>query len=813
MASGSAAALSAIITHIFFIPKNRMLMHRFIMALVLGTLIAGSAALAAEPVESTLPRISMQQIRDYRSAHEATWLAKISNGQSRLYYMQDQWPEIISRIEKLDGKGAQWRQDFFTVADKVVASMVPSYEQTAKPGDNGEEWQRSIAEDMTTLALAAKLSTNTRYRDKLRETVLTVCRYPSWGKGNNDLACGHMAAGIAAAYDWQKNIFTSQEQELIRTTVRQRADGLLRGLLGEKHWRNTYTWNHNQISTAGMGLAGLAFLNEIPEAGDWLSAACLNYRNIALYSAADGSSNEGVGYWTYGRSFIFKFIEGTRTITDTGDLYEKPFLRNFISFRYGCASPGLFDTLRFADGKGDFYGPHEMLYRCASQYCDGRGQYLANHLPFSPRYGPTPGSYAWALLWYDPTVPEVPDSSLDYHASNWEVFNTRSGWGTGDYMLTLKAGLNNDAHSHLANGGLSLIFGKTWLLTTPGYGLGQHTPGFWERRGRRWDFLSNSTEGHSTLLINGKNQRSDDSALGIIDNTISGVGMAWASANLNSIYTDAQSVRRSILHKRGNYILVFDRVMADEPVTAEWIAQMDPAAKLSDGGIVLAGPAGEIRMAMLSPTVAFSARTPTSLHQDVAATTMKGFAAKISGNNLRLITMIQPIFKGASTANVKTEIRESNDVQHLILNGMNWTDQIWIRDTAGSMGNHGIAVNAQVLQICESGGNFDSLLAVNATAVTTPGIQFTLEAPATVTMEKSPDSSFVLTLSAGGKGTVAISANLKLYQASDDSLVVMNGSKENISISSGRYILAPDAASAARTRSWSSAANPPHVLE
>ncbi len=784
-----------------FIPQSLRASGRraHLCAAILALTVSGTAH-AQE--HAATPVIQRDEVKAYRAAHEPAWREKIRNHESWLFYTDEEWPNVIQRVQELDGQGAHWREVFFEAADTIVDNEIRSFEEYYKPDDIKQEWQREVGDDLCSIAVAAKLSDDPSYREKLRELVLAVCDYPSWGQHNNDLAAGHVASGLAVAYDWHKDLFSDEEREQIRQVVSQRVPAILRALLGQMYWQNTYTWNHNQISVAGMGLAGLAFLDEIPEAGDWLAGALLDYERVGKYSSPDGSSCEGLGYWTYGRSFILKFIEGTKGVTDSGNLYELPFLRNAIRFRLASSTPGYHLVLKWADGQGyDFRGPQQILYRLAAEYRDGQGQYLADHLPFPPHHGPTSEAFAWTLLWYDPSVPETPPDFLNYRAPDWEIITSRSGWGEGDYMLSIKAGLNNDAHSHLDAGAIAFIMGQRWMLSTPGYGLGDGRPGFWDRDGGRWKFFSNSSESHSTLLINGKNQRylPYDEAGSQVDTYLASPRTLWAEVDLNNAYDDVTNIRRTVFHRIDKYVLVLDQIDAEDIFSVEWLAQVDPYAHIraSDGELHVSDAVGSMRLTLLNPDMPFQERAPKSPYYDLKPPRLiRTYAAEAEGMSVRLAALLQPTFRDADGTPIDAELSDTDGVVHVELSGPDWQDAIWQSDDSRQLGTETVSAQARALAVFDEEDMGEGLVATGATRIVSPTLQLHSEAPVDAMVTAAPDGSALLTISKNTTVTLQLRPGLRLYRLDGEPI------DTNKAVPGGEYLVAADAAALASTKAW-----------
>ncbi|MDP0495818.1 MAG: heparinase II/III family protein [Verrucomicrobiota bacterium JB024] len=794
--------------------RTRLPFLRRCLVAWLPVLWIGSAFALTPTEEAAFTKIQRNDVLAYRDAHLETWLRSVEPGEQRLFFDALDWEEEAARIQSLTGEGARWRERFFEAADRIVATPIPVYVAPPEGKKDPEGWQRRYGDSLVCMAIAAKLNPTEAYREKLREMALAACRFDSWGRDGDqgrlhdvDLSAGHMARGLALAYDWHRDLYTEEETSIIRKTFSRKMGHLLQGLYGTIYWANWYTQNHNHISVAGLGLAGAAFLGEIPEASEWLAAADLDFQRVAEAMYPDGGIYEGALYWGYGRSFIVQFIEGTKTILDTERYYEMPFLENMIAFRLGCSTPGYGGVLLWADSRGyDSTGPQHVLYRMASQYRDGQGQYLADHIPYAPQGGAD--TVAFSLLWYDPTVkPEAPQA-LDYHATSWDVLTTRSGWGAGDYMLSLKAGYNRNHHTKTDAGSLSLNFGGQWLLMAPGYGDSHGRPGFFSQDKARWDFFSNATESHSTLLINGQNQRHDREARGEIDHFVPSPSQLLACVDLTEAYQADATVRRTLLHRRGEYALVFDAVEASEPVTVEWLAQVPPDATVENKSLHIAGRDGDLAITMLGQAEGFQPREATVPLMDVSASWMKTYSSKNTGDSLNLMALLQPVF-GADPAPEYTVTRDKDGPQqNLTVASADWRDRYWISEAPAPVnGGENISANAGFFGLRQNGDTVLSWITAGATKVVAADCRLESASPFDAACEVIPQGGAVLSMGGDFDGVLSLPADWMLF---DESGQAITRETEAVPLASGRYFALASGADLNQAKNWVTGLFPPH---
>lgn len=737
-------------------------------------LLSAAAFVRSEPGE--LPAITPEETTRSLAEHGPAWEAKIeAMGRPRL--LLDKAGLEAAREKWIADSGSQETLALQSAAGNIVSRGAPRYispEDYAKskgitPFDaQGQLWMRDVGNDIVALTIAAALQPSPVSRQALHDLVMTACRYPSWGQqaaapANMDLACAHLARGIALAWDWFPELWTPEDRTLILDVIAERAGRLLAGLYGQAYWAKAYSDNHNHVDCAALAWCGIAFYTDIPQAPEWLAAARLDFQNVARDYPEDGSSAEGVPYWSYGMSFIVQYIEGARNIIDSADLYESAFLKNAAAFRLNSSTSGLEGTLPWGDGPPrDFYGPQHILRLLASEYADATAEWLAGEIPWPPQGGAD--VQAFNYLWKSRPA-ERPVLPLDHHAWVTDTAVTRSGWGGGDYLLAIKSGFTNRNHSHLDAGSLAFAFGGEWLLKTPGYGRGSGLPQFWDRNGGRWNFFSNSTESHSTLLINGKNQRHDRGARGTITQFLSTPAWMSASIDLSKAYRGKNRVGREILHRRGSYILVYDSFesLAPTPETleVEWLAQL-PAVPETDGkSLEIKGESGALRITMLSPPEPFSVRKPGSPQVDVDPSSLHTYRVKSIGDAVRFIALLEPVFGSASRPGLEARIVEQNgNYSHLVLQNEGSLDHIF--HSAGpatfALGlailnqapeesaeqARKITATAATLAVSLDAGALSSCVAINATALDTPEIQLAPPGPAAIGLQKLPEGSWIL---------------------------------------------------------------------
>jgi hypothetical protein len=758
------------------------------------TMMAGSSSLFADRIDGE--PITNESIQNYLEEHESIWLQRMPAGGSYLFYTEEDWPAVLKRLKSEEGLYPRIRREMFVRARRLAESEPQPYIVPDGDGRGQQLWQRKVGDSIFLLSLAAKLDDAPEYSKALRDLVLTGCEYPHWGnkdnKANMDLACGHMARAVALAWDWHRDLFSEAEQAFICSVMQERVGALKRALLGEMLWGRSYSVNHNHVNVAAMGFAGLAFYHDLPEAREWLAAACLNFDYALIMCSDDGSTVEGVPYWSYTMSFMLQFIEAVRTVTDSAEYYEAPFLENASNYRIASSTPGFHGTLPWGDAKlFDFYGPHHLLARLASQYNDHYAQYLMENVTF-PIKGGDDTSALW-LMWYDASVSAEAPYQLDYHVNVWDVMTTRSGWSDQDYLLTLKSGYTNRNHSHLDAGALAFVFGDDWLIQTPGYGTGSSNPDFWNWKGKRWTFFSNATESHNTLMVNKQNQRYDMHSRGTIDAFSSLPNYTWTEVDLKEAYNDISEIRREVLHVRDDYILIFDDVSAQDSVNVDWLAQVPSHAVVDDNRIIIDGSAGSLRMKMLEPADGnFVEYVPYSEHVDKRYPNQCTYSIAQSGSNVGFTMLMQPVFKDLSVKNLQTGLKtDLEGCRFLGVRSKNWTDYLWVNhlsrlNSALNYGAEDLLITVSKVTVARvRDSQLIRLFAYQLTSLESDTLMMKSHEPISIELSTAGDDRYVLDLETAFEGSLSVGKEYTLFDSAGLPVTI----EPQISLAPGRYFI------------------------
>ncbi|WP_414663004.1 DUF4962 domain-containing protein [Horticoccus sp. 23ND18S-11] len=181
--------------------------------------------------------------------------------------------------------------------DKNDAALIkywwPNREQTEKACNEAE-----------TIAFVYLLTGDKTYGEAARRWVLHLASWDPKGNTNFTLNCEAgkpLLYRPARAYDWAWDMFTPAERTKVQAAMRERVleawnSGEVQRGVG--HLQRPFNSHGNRVWHK-IAEAGIAFIDEIPEAPQWLDYAVNKfYACYPVWSDDDGGWHEGVSYWS-----------------------------------------------------------------------------------------------------------------------------------------------------------------------------------------------------------------------------------------------------------------------------------------------------------------------------------------------------------------------------------------------------------------------------------------------------------------------------------------------------------------------------------
>ena len=564
-------------------------------------------------------------------------------------------------------------------ADGLVKREVPD----AKEVSGGAHYWR--IEYVESAALAYGVTGDRKYLDAARNWMVQYCKGKIWGEGwgqNVDLHASWYLYHIGIAYDILRDDLADADRTLIRDGLADHARAIYVNFPERYKPGLTYGQNHLYIPVTGMVAGGLAVLDEVPEARQWikLGQVVMNRARYAL--GEDGYYFEGFGYWSYALHWHVRYAELMARATGA-ELCELPILQNDWRFALHMTLPGfpwsydMGDTGRWAGGKrggSPSVSQHTHLWHIASRLASPESQLVGD---FLNRRGPELDYPAASFIWYDPSVKAASlETVKPYHYfADHDVVSWRSGWDEGATCVLFRCGPSqghgaakklgvlkdwrmNSGHTHPDVGAFWLYAKGTYLAGDTGY------------------TSRKQTADHNTLLVSGKGQGNDANywyergqpyekfnkarivAVHLADD------YAYARGTFGSVYPDdlgRLSLERTLLATR-RWVLVIDNLAAEREQTLTWMCHADAEFK-AEGKAWVARP-GEAALAVfpLVPNNAVAEAKPTIVQAGTgpgkATPQQRGYQLNLTtpaARGGRLMTLLVPLAKGEALPEVTIE--------------------------------------------------------------------------------------------------------------------------------------------------------------
>ncbi len=421
-----------------------------------------------------------------------------------------QHPRLMFGPEDLDGIRARKDDAAYEAIWNEMLYMASRYDDPIPDPGPGRDI-RGYADTLMNLALIQLVDPSQPYEDLMWTYFFAMLRYPNWRDAENpfnneDLTVGHFLTALALVYDWHYDALTPAERSEVRDHLETITDAWM--LTSYMRVYRDITWpyfgrvtnNHYWINQQGVAAAAFVLEGEIPEEtrSVWVDRLEENLAVILSVLEADGTSNEGVAYHSYGQINLFRWLDFRDRALGGNTAEAIPWFEQSVLWDTYSIMPGGDDDYggpaNFGDCPTRHYQPPRTIQAwLASRLGSGHAQWIAENLSW-------PRITAMSYLWYDPSVAAVAPDTLPVSRLFPEkgIFAWRSSWSDDATYLSLKSGSYFGGHEQPDAGHFVLHRAGVPYLTDHGY-----------------SYLK-MTDEHSLVVIDGVGQ--------------SGEGAQWMSA-------------------------------------------------------------------------------------------------------------------------------------------------------------------------------------------------------------------------------------------------------------------------------------------
>jgi len=446
------------------------------------------------------------------------------------------------------------------------------------------------------------ITKNETYALAATKYMLSLRQWDTWS--SDALTMGFICRGLAVGYDWLYDYLQPGEKAIVRDMIRTAAMWIYVESLGEEAWwTQAYACNWLAIAHSGLGLAGLALWEELPDSKGWVSLAQTKIEKYLDSGGPDGGWGEGLHYWQYGLIPILLFADGLRNITGQ-DLFKHPWLEAAWRFPVYCLSPRKQGLVNFGDSDYRLTLTQQVgvcMVKLATEYRNGFAQWFvhATQTLKKERVSAVP----WTFIWYDPSIPAtdpvVLPTSFLFRGLGWAIM--RSGWKSDDVLFAMKSG-QAWKHGHADQNSFTLEYLGERLVTDPGYG--PQSDEYFSKKDIQPYIAS---IGHNTVLINsvGQTIKTPDrrpEPWGLIGSFISADGYDYVLGDASATYSyPMRSFIRQVAFVKPSYFLLHDELSASKPSSFSWLLHSAGKIEVRGDLILIQGSKSSLLLNILSP--------------------------------------------------------------------------------------------------------------------------------------------------------------------------------------------------------------------
>ncbi|MDP6778200.1 MAG: heparinase II/III family protein [Candidatus Latescibacteria bacterium] len=381
---------------------------------------------------------------------------------------------------------------------------------------------------------------------------------------------------------------------------------LMPGLEAQRTRR--YFWTHcthnwRSVVAGSFAMGAMAFADVF---SDWRELIEYGIEGV-LVVLEDGDRaggwQEGPGYWEYGIGHCAEFAWALKLFTGGKvDLFRHRYLKNTGDFRiYMTTAPGR--VWNWSDG-GKTAGSSLTLCILAREF--GNVAYQAAAL----RGGVASISHLFHLdldLKGDPPN-QKNGFPLTKVFPDINVSVMRTGFGRDDTFVgvkggTIGAGVN---HEHEDLGSVTIHAGGRELLAEiERWPYAQHkgvAGGFFDRRGRRWDYDGNAVDGHNLVVLEGRYPPFTSETTARVQHADLARGCELVSVDATAMHKAlARRVRRYVIYLRPDLALFVDEIHARESIRARCLFHYLDRVEIEDDRFTIASGGARLDGVSLHP--------------------------------------------------------------------------------------------------------------------------------------------------------------------------------------------------------------------
>jgi len=426
------------------------------------TIADGAVAMPMPPREELLARIPKSHPRLFIRPEDLPRFGELARGE-----MKDRFEGLVARCEQL-------------VKNPPPTEEPPEY----PPGTErlSEAWRETwwgnrvytvkALDGAATLAFTRLLGGKDEYGQLAKRILLDCAKWDPKGATGyryNDEAGMPYAYHFSRTYTFVYDLLTEEERDLCREVMKARGDEMYAHLCPRHLWR-PYS-SHSNRAWHFLGEVGIAFLDEVEGADDWVWFAMNVFHNVyPVWCDDDGGWHEGTSYWS---SYVSRFTwwaDVMRAATGI-NAYDKPYFS-----RAGYYPMYLMPPNKVGGGVGDLVAKRRasqnvpLVSILAAQSGNAHWRWYVDQMG-GPRE--TPGYVGFirgTLPQVEPKEPDDLPSSRLFRGTGQAYLNSTIRDANDDVQVVFKSSpFGTQSHGYEANNSFLLWAYGQRLLIRSGY--------------------------------------------------------------------------------------------------------------------------------------------------------------------------------------------------------------------------------------------------------------------------------------------------------------------------------------------------------
>lgn len=501
----------------------------------------------------------------------------------------DDHPRLFVRPEHLPELRALAETDLQPMYERLVERcerLLANPPDTAEPPKYPDDIERGSAEwrriwwgnrrytiaalnGAATLGFVYQLSGNRAYGELARRILMECAQWDPQGSTSyryNDEAGMPYAYYFSRTYSFVHDLLSEEQRETCREIMRIRGNEMHRVLYPNHLWQPY--GSHRNRAWHFLGEIAIAFIDEIPEAEDWLWLSMNIFaNNYPVWNDPDGGWHEGLAYW---RSYLARFTQWAdvmRAAMDIDAFEVLPFFSEVGYYPLYLVPPGTQDG-GFGDQVGGLGSSRtvDLMSVFATQAGNPYWQwYVDAHGGASP----SSNYINFVRGRIEPVEPGEPTdlpTSRAFRGTGQAYMNTTLLDAADNVQVLFKSSpMGTRSHGYEAQNAFILtVAGESIFIRSgkrDGYGSDHHRNWMWH------------TKSVNSITIDGQTQhRRSARAIGELKQFHASERIDFVEGEAGDAYEGdvADRFTRSMLFIKPDLIVIFDRLRTPEPATFEW---------------------------------------------------------------------------------------------------------------------------------------------------------------------------------------------------------------------------------------------------